>query len=233
MPRSKKPKPHAQGPYNLNVVQLAHALANGDDCAFALHDALCENGHHDLATHFKDGKACHAGKDCPLLKELVTQGEFARVPKPIQDRWGRNCRIGEALHLCLQLHLAGIALAEMAFSGMEDSGTVESVTLYRPDGKALPTNDRRHPEFDDALEDLCCEFLPDGWEINEGASGTYTVFPVACVGRLNYTSNVYVEWDPDTEDRPAEDRVPGDTETREMDYRKEVTKLKKSQARKA
>jgi hypothetical protein len=36
------------------VVQLAHALYNGQDCTFALHDALLEAGHAELAEHFKE-----------------------------------------------------------------------------------------------------------------------------------------------------------------------------------
>ena len=35
------------------VVQLADALYNGQDCSFALHDALLEAGHADLADHFR------------------------------------------------------------------------------------------------------------------------------------------------------------------------------------
>jgi hypothetical protein len=35
------------------VVQLAEALYAGGDCAFALHDALLEAGHADLAEHFQ------------------------------------------------------------------------------------------------------------------------------------------------------------------------------------
>jgi hypothetical protein len=34
-------------------VQLAESLDNGQDCAFALHDALLEAGHAELAEHFK------------------------------------------------------------------------------------------------------------------------------------------------------------------------------------
>jgi len=34
------------------VVQLAQAQYNGQDCSFALHDALLEAGHADLAEHF-------------------------------------------------------------------------------------------------------------------------------------------------------------------------------------
>jgi hypothetical protein len=34
------------------VMQLAESLYNGADCCFALHDALLEAGHPDLAEHF-------------------------------------------------------------------------------------------------------------------------------------------------------------------------------------
>jgi hypothetical protein len=35
------------------VVQLAESLYDGQDCAFALHDALLEAGHAELAEHFR------------------------------------------------------------------------------------------------------------------------------------------------------------------------------------
>jgi len=35
------------------VVQLADALYNGQDCGFALHDALLEAGQPELADHFR------------------------------------------------------------------------------------------------------------------------------------------------------------------------------------
>src|SRR5262249_32120768 len=37
-----------------SVVQLAESLYNGQDCSFALHDALLEAGHAELAEHFKE-----------------------------------------------------------------------------------------------------------------------------------------------------------------------------------
>jgi hypothetical protein len=39
------------------VVQLAESLYNGQDCAFALHDALLEAGHAELAEHFREEKS--------------------------------------------------------------------------------------------------------------------------------------------------------------------------------
>jgi hypothetical protein len=35
------------------VVQLAESLYDGQDCGFALHDALLEAGHAELAEHFR------------------------------------------------------------------------------------------------------------------------------------------------------------------------------------
>jgi hypothetical protein len=65
-------------PYNApahlpsTVVQLAQALYNGQDCTFALHDALLEAGHPELAKHFKDEqshpKGCWAA-DLMLRKD--------------------------------------------------------------------------------------------------------------------------------------------------------------------
>jgi hypothetical protein len=36
------------------VLQLAEAFSNAQDCAFALHDALLEAGHAELAEHFRE-----------------------------------------------------------------------------------------------------------------------------------------------------------------------------------
>jgi hypothetical protein len=41
------------------VVQLAESLYNGQDCAFALHDALLEVGHAELAEHFRQEETWH------------------------------------------------------------------------------------------------------------------------------------------------------------------------------
>src|SRR5262249_9476656 len=49
--------------FPITVGQLAEALYSGDDCAFALHDALLETGHTELAEHFAESehpKGCWA-----------------------------------------------------------------------------------------------------------------------------------------------------------------------------
>lgn len=40
------------GPWSASVVALANALYAGEPCAFALHDALLEDNHPELAEHF-------------------------------------------------------------------------------------------------------------------------------------------------------------------------------------
>lgn len=44
------------GPWGASVIALAHALYAGEDCAFALHDALLEDSQPDLAKHFSGGR---------------------------------------------------------------------------------------------------------------------------------------------------------------------------------
>ena len=57
-------------PLPLTVVDLAEALYAGDDCAFALHDALLEAGRADLAEHFADPSRPHP-KGCWVLDGIL------------------------------------------------------------------------------------------------------------------------------------------------------------------
>jgi hypothetical protein len=49
-----RPYPEATSSWPSVVVQLAEAIYAGEDCSFALRDALLEAGHPELAEHFKD-----------------------------------------------------------------------------------------------------------------------------------------------------------------------------------
>jgi protein phosphatase len=51
-----------------NVRLLTRALVGGEDCAFALHDALLEEGHPDLARHLREPG--HA-QDCWAVKRIL------------------------------------------------------------------------------------------------------------------------------------------------------------------
>ena len=52
---AREPRPTVPASWPAIVVQLADALYHGEDCSFALHDALLEAGHPDLADHFNQG----------------------------------------------------------------------------------------------------------------------------------------------------------------------------------
>jgi hypothetical protein len=53
------------------VVQLAEALYAGEDCSFALHDALLEAGRTDLAKHFR---ASRHPRGCWALDAILSRG---------------------------------------------------------------------------------------------------------------------------------------------------------------
>jgi len=59
----------AHDPWSETVIGLANALYDGEDCAFALHDALLEEGHGDLAGHIRDEN--HHPKGCWVVDLLL------------------------------------------------------------------------------------------------------------------------------------------------------------------
>lgn len=70
--------------WNATVAQLAEALYRGEDCAFALHDALLEDGATELAEHFTaraHPKGCWAvdALTCPYDDELQITWPVADV----------------------------------------------------------------------------------------------------------------------------------------------------------
>lgn len=65
-----RPRPTARWPET--VVQLADTLYNGEDCGFALADALEEAGHAELADHFRQEQ--RHPKGCWVLDLLLGKG---------------------------------------------------------------------------------------------------------------------------------------------------------------
>jgi hypothetical protein len=52
------------------VTKLAEAVYQTENCTFALHDALLEDGHADFAAHFRDPAEWHP-KGCWALDLLL------------------------------------------------------------------------------------------------------------------------------------------------------------------
>src|SRR4051812_4330482 len=72
-----------------DVVKLAEALFRGEDCLFALRDALLEAGHEALAAHFANPAQTHVGSrpgpgQCRalllILGRLSRRRELLRTP---------------------------------------------------------------------------------------------------------------------------------------------------------
>jgi len=55
-----------------SVTTLAESLRAGDDCGFALHDALQEAGHPDIAEHFSERQGLHHHPPgCLILRSIL------------------------------------------------------------------------------------------------------------------------------------------------------------------
>jgi hypothetical protein len=61
--------PPPQSLWPIAVIRLAEALTNGADCAFALHDALLEAGHDDLARQVREQPEA----DQAIARMILTQ----------------------------------------------------------------------------------------------------------------------------------------------------------------
>jgi hypothetical protein len=175
------------------VVALARAFQAGEECGFALYDALLEAGYPGPAGHFAGDRACRPGQMCLVVEEILDP----RVPDlddPTQD-WPEGRKSGpksqrydeegqdlteEFLQVCSELERKGVARAEIAYDGNGDSGVVEGVVLFDRHGQEISptklTPNRRQvgkePSVTDRLDDLAERILPGGWEINEGSYGT-------------------------------------------------------------
>lgn len=65
------------------VVSLAVALRSGEDCAFALHDALQEAGHPDLADHFtKQQNSQQHPRGCLILRMILADWSISKGDEP-------------------------------------------------------------------------------------------------------------------------------------------------------
>ena len=67
---------------------------------------------------------------------------------------------------------AGVANVEVAYSGYGDSGAVDDIQYRDAAGEAV---DRSTVAQTTQLEEALCEFLPYGYENNDGGQGTLTL----------------------------------------------------------
>lgn len=71
------------------------------------------------------------------------------------------------------LAAAGVDRVVAEYSGYGDSGAIDDVAYLSADGKPV---EGAAPVDSDRLEDALYEFLPAGFEIDEGGQGTLTLY---------------------------------------------------------
>jgi hypothetical protein len=119
----------------------------------------------------------------------MTETTETSTPAPVDDIRIRNKAI-----LFAALAAAGICRVSVEFDGSGDSGQIEDILAWNAAGDTIPLpSDRKlqlpasQPDnppaemtFQEAIETLAYDYLEDthpGWEINDGAFGTF-VFDV-------------------------------------------------------
>ena len=95
----------------------------------------------------------------------------------------KNAR-AELKKFCELLTPFKVDFVELEYDGCGDSGAIErvnfisGVTQYKgrlPRNKFSSAWSKEKIDFKEALEETCYQFLPDGWEINEGSFGKLVI----------------------------------------------------------
>ena len=83
----------------------------------------------------------------------------------------------------------GIAKVKAEYSGYGDSGCINHISYL--DGQEQPVNmDMVRTASDQELERVLYEFLPEGFEINEGGQGAVTIDVTSGTAKLDHQENV-------------------------------------------
>jgi hypothetical protein len=106
-------------------------------------------------------------------KSKAIDSELAKWRKREQERHaGTLARLRD--DIIPTLVRMGVAKVQVECSGYGDSGAINSIDYFNSKGKAI-TIDSSAPTLDAEIECVADEFLPAGFEINEGGQGDITI----------------------------------------------------------
>jgi len=87
------------------------------------------------------------------------------------------------------LERLGVAKVRLKYSGYSDSGAFDFVDYFNAAGKTIYIGSNA-PDLDYEIESAVEDFLPDGFEINEGGQGTITIDVAKSCLTIRHEENV-------------------------------------------
>jgi hypothetical protein len=118
----------------------------------------------------------------PYVQELLAgyfQAEEARL---------ENAKAKLKQEIIPRLKQWGVAKVKCEYSGYGDSGAIDHIAYL--DAQGQPVNmDLVRPASDPEIENVLYEFLPSGFEINDGGQGDVTIDVAAGTVKLEHQEN--------------------------------------------
>ncbi len=88
-----------------------------------------------------------------------------------------------------KLERLGVVKVRLAYSGYGDSGAFDFIDYFNAAGKTIYIGSNG-PDLDYEIEIAVEDFLPDGFEINEGGQGSITIDVAKGCLAINHQENV-------------------------------------------
>ena len=125
--------------------------------------------------------------DEPSSLEPIIQDMLAQYAKAEQDRLAAMKHMLKS-EILPQFAALGVANIEVSYSGYGDSGAIDGCQYRdsagtRVDRTTIPT------PLVESLENCVYEFLPAGFEINDGGQGTLTIDILKCTVTIQHQEN--------------------------------------------
>ena len=119
----------------------------------------------------------------PSLQQIVAQMQQAEE----QERRETTDRLRN--EILPQFRALGVADIEVAYSGFGDSGAIDGVQYRGPTGVRVDRASIPAQLIED-VERCAYQFLPAGFEINDGGQGTLTIDVLASKVTIEHQENV-------------------------------------------
>ncbi len=106
-----------------------------------------------------------------IKKTMLAKIEAERAERQRQEQARREDTLAHLRNDILPtLERLGVAKVQVEYSGYGDSGAINSVDYFNAAGKTIYIGSNA-PDLNYEIEQVAEEFLPDGFEINEGGQG--------------------------------------------------------------